>query len=30
MDLILELGRSEKNYWRDLWLYPGLLIFPAK
>jgi lipopolysaccharide transport system permease protein len=26
MDLILESGRSEKNYWRDLWRYRELFI----
>ena len=25
MRLILESGRSERNYWRDLWRYRGLL-----
>jgi len=29
MDLILEAGRSEKNYWRDLWRYRELFIILA-
>ncbi len=29
MDLILEPGRSEKNYWRDLWRYRELFIILA-
>ena len=29
MDLILEAGRSEKNYWRDLWHYRELFIILA-
>jgi lipopolysaccharide transport system permease protein len=29
MDLILESGRSEKNYWRDLWHYRELFIILA-
>jgi lipopolysaccharide transport system permease protein len=29
MDLILESGRSEKNYWRDLWRYRELFIILA-
>jgi lipopolysaccharide transport system permease protein len=27
--LILEPGRADKNYWRDLWLYRELLFFLA-
>ena len=29
MDLILEAGRSEKNYWRDSWRYRELFIILA-
>lgn len=29
MELILEPGRAEKNYWRDLWLYRELFIILA-
>ncbi len=29
MDLILEAGRAEKNYWRDLWRYRELFIILA-
>jgi len=29
MDLIIEPGRAEKNYWRDLWLYRELFYFLA-
>ncbi len=29
MDLILEPGRAEKNYWRDLWHYRELFIILA-
>lgn len=29
MDLILEPGRSEQNYWRDLWRYRELFIILA-
>jgi|SRR5665213_726359 len=29
MDLILEPGRTEKNYWRDLWRYRELFIILA-
>lgn len=29
MDLILEPGRAEKNYWRDLWRYRELFIILA-
>jgi lipopolysaccharide transport system permease protein len=29
MDLILESGRAEKNYWRDLWRYRELFIILA-
>ena len=29
MDLILEAGRTEKNYWRDLWRYRELFIILA-
>jgi len=29
MDIILEPGRAEKNYWRDLWLYRELFIILA-
>jgi lipopolysaccharide transport system permease protein len=29
MDLILEPGRTEKNYWRDLWHYRELFIILA-
>lgn len=28
-DLILEAGRTEKNYWRDLWRYRELFYFLA-
>jgi lipopolysaccharide transport system permease protein len=28
-DLIIEAGRSEKNYWRDLWRYRELFFFLA-
>lgn len=28
-DLILEAGRTEKNYWRDLWRYRELFFFLA-
>jgi ABC-type polysaccharide/polyol phosphate export permease len=28
-DLILEAGRTEKNYWRDLWRYRELFIILA-
>src|SRR5215470_13774009 len=28
-DLWIEAGRSEKNYWRDLWRYRELFIFLA-
>src|SRR5665811_1701214 len=27
--LIIEAGRSEKNYWRDLWRYRELFYFLA-
>lgn len=29
MDLILEAGRAEKNYWRDLWRYRELFFILA-
>lgn len=29
MDLLLEPGRSERNYWRDLWRYRELFYFLA-
>ena len=29
MELILEPGRAEKNYWRDLWRYRELFYFLA-
>src|SRR3954447_22638131 len=29
MDLIIEPGRSERNYWRDLWRYRELFYFLA-
>jgi lipopolysaccharide transport system permease protein len=29
MELIIEAGRGEKNYWRDLWRYRELLYFLA-
>jgi homopolymeric O-antigen transport system permease protein len=29
MDLIIEAGRTEKNYWRDLWRYRELFYFLA-
>jgi lipopolysaccharide transport system permease protein len=29
MELILEAGRTEKNYWRDLWRYRELFIILA-
>ena len=29
MDLILEPGRAEKNYWRDLWRYRELFVILA-
>jgi lipopolysaccharide transport system permease protein len=29
MELIIEPGRAEKNYWRDLWRYRELLYFLA-
>ena len=29
MDLILEPGRAERNYWRDLWRYRELFYFLA-
>src|SRR5271165_4332374 len=29
MDLILEPGRAEKNYWRDLWRYRELFFILA-
>jgi lipopolysaccharide transport system permease protein len=29
MDLILEPGRAENNYWRDLWRYRELFCFLA-
>jgi lipopolysaccharide transport system permease protein len=29
MDLIIEAGRAEKNYWRDLWRYRELFYFLA-
>ena len=29
MELIIEPGRAEKNYWRDLWLYRELFYFLA-
>lgn len=29
MDLIIEPGRAEKNYWRDLWRYRELFYFLA-
>jgi hypothetical protein len=29
MELILESGRAEKNYWRDLWRYRELFIILA-
>jgi lipopolysaccharide transport system permease protein len=29
MDLILEPGRAEKNYWRDLWTYRELFLILA-
>src|SRR3954463_15208026 len=28
-DLVIEAGRSEANYWRDLWNYRGLFYFLA-
>src|SRR5437867_5900913 len=28
-DLIIEPGRTEKNYWRDLWRYRELFYFLA-
>ncbi len=28
-DLLIEAGRTEKNYWRDLWLYRELFYFLA-
>src|ERR1041384_7691137 len=28
-DLIIEAGRTEKNYWRDLWRYRELFYFLA-
>src|SRR6266498_5887554 len=28
-DLLIEAGRSEKNYWRDLWRYRELFYFLA-
>lgn len=28
-ELIIEPGRSEKNYWRDLWRYRELFYFLA-
>src|SRR5271155_3684914 len=27
MELIIEPGRAEKNYWRDLWKYRELFYF---
>jgi len=27
--LVIEAGKSEKHYWRDLWLYRGLFYFLA-
>jgi lipopolysaccharide transport system permease protein len=29
MELVLEPGRAEKNYWRDLWHYRELFLFLA-
>jgi lipopolysaccharide transport system permease protein len=29
MDLILEPGRAEKNYWRGVWRYRELFIILA-
>ena len=29
MELILEPGRAERNYWRDLWPYRELFYFLA-
>ncbi len=29
MDLIIEAGRTERNYWRDLWRYRELFYFLA-
>lgn len=29
MELIIEPGRAEKNYWRDLWRYRELFYFLA-
>jgi lipopolysaccharide transport system permease protein len=29
MDLVIEPGRSERNYWRDLWRYRELFYFLA-
>src|ERR1051326_3042907 len=29
MDLIIEPGRTERNYWRDLWRYRELFYFFA-
>src|SRR5688572_4309824 len=29
MDLIIEPGRREQNYWRDLWRYRELFFFLA-
>jgi lipopolysaccharide transport system permease protein len=29
MELILEPGRAEKNYWRDVWRYRELFIILA-
>ena len=28
-DLVIEAGRTEKNYWRDLWRYRELFYFLA-
>jgi lipopolysaccharide transport system permease protein len=27
-ELIIESGRSERNYWRNLWRFRELLYFP--
>ena len=29
MDLVIEPGRTERNYWRDLWRYRELFLFLA-
>ncbi len=28
-ELIIEAGRTERNYWRDLWRYRELFYFLA-